>query len=95
MDGARVEKRRLFIKRLGKGLCQELQEQRRSDETHPSLVTARLLDETQSPPKKRGRCHVYPRQMDKKATAVCKACHKNVCRVHCEIFWLLHDVSVS
>ena len=31
VDGAGKEKRRSFIKRLGKGLCQELQEQRRSD----------------------------------------------------------------
>jgi len=45
MDGAGKEKRRLFIKRLGKGLCQELQEHRRSDATLPSLVTARLLDD--------------------------------------------------
>lgn len=86
VDGAGKEKRRSFIKRLGKGLCQELQEQRRSDATLPSLVTARLLDDTEGPPKKRGRCHVCPRQTDKKATAVCKACHKNVCHVHCEVF---------
>jgi len=86
MDGAGKVKRRLFIKRLGKGLCQELQEHRRSDATLPSLVTARLLDDTEGPLKKRGRCHVCPQQTGKKATAVCKACHKNVCPVHCEIF---------
>ena len=86
VDGAGKEKRRSFIKRLGKGLCQELQEQRRSDATLPSLVTARLLDDTEGPPKKRGRCHVCPRQTDKKATAVCKACHTNVCHVQCEVF---------
>ena len=86
MDGAGKEKRRLFIKKLGKGLCQELQEQRRSDATLLSLVTARLLDDTEGPPKKRGRCHVCPRHTDKKATAVCKACHKKVCPVHCKVF---------
>ena len=70
VDGAQVENRWLFINRLGKGLCQELQELRRSDATHPSLVTARILDETQGSPKKRGCCHVCPRHMDKKATFV-------------------------
>jgi len=43
MDGAGKEKRRLFTKRLGKGLCQELQEHRRLDATLPSLVTALIL----------------------------------------------------
>jgi hypothetical protein len=86
VDGAPREDRRLFIKKLGKGLCQELQEQRRSDSTHPGLIRARLLNDTQEPPKKRGRCHVCPRQTDKKAAAVCNSCHKNVCPVHSEIF---------
>jgi len=54
MDGAGKEKRRLFIKRL------QLQEHRRSDATLPSLVTARLLDDTEGPVKKRDRCHVCP-----------------------------------
>jgi len=86
MDGAGKKKRRLFIQRLEKSLCQELQEQRRSDATLPSLVRARLLDDTKGPPKKHGHCYVCPRQTDKKAMAVCKACRKNVCPVHCEIF---------
>ena len=80
VDGAGKEKRRSFIKRLGKGLS------RATEATLPSLVTARLLDDTEGPPKKRGRYHVCPRQTDKKAMDVCKACHKNVCHVHCEVF---------
>jgi len=86
VDGAGKEKHRSFIKRLGKGLRQELQEQRRCDATLPSLVTAQLLDDTEGPPKKRGRCHVCPRETDKNAPAVCKACHKNVCHAHCQVF---------
>ena len=42
--------------------------------------------DTEGPPKKLGRYHVCPRQTGKKATAVCKACQKNVCPVHCDIF---------
>ncbi len=85
-DGSQLEKRRLFIKRLGKDLCKEQQEQRQSAATRPSLIRARQLDAAQEPPKKRGRCHVCPRQTDKKASAMCKACHKNVCPIHSEIF---------
>src|ERR1051325_1994936 len=80
VDAAPVEKRRLFIKKLGKELCQELQEQPRSDTTHPGLTTARELDNSEEPPKRRGRCHVCPRE-DKKAMTVGKTCHKNVCPV--------------
>jgi len=55
VDGAQDEKRPLFFKRLGKVFVKSY---RRSDATHPSLVTARLLDETQGSPKKLGLCHV-------------------------------------
>lgn len=85
-DIERKGKRRLFLKKLGKSLCHEFQDQRRRSATHPGLVKARLLDDTKEPPKKRGRCHVCPRETDKKAAAMCKACHKNVCPVHCDIF---------
>jgi len=85
-EGAPVGKRHLFIKKLGKTLCQELQEHRKSDAIHPGLARARQLDHTQEPAKKRGRCHVCPRETDKKATAVSSACNKNVCHVHSDIF---------
>jgi len=85
MDGAGKENRRLFTKRLGKGLCQELQEYRRIAIRCNSSQSGHSTD-TEGPPKKLGRCHVCPQQTDKKATAVCKACQKNVCPVHCEIF---------
>ena len=42
-DGASMGKRRLFIKELGKALCQELQEHRQSDAIHPGLARARQL----------------------------------------------------
>ena len=86
VEGAPVGKRRLFIKQLGKALCQELRECRESDAIHPRLARARQLDHTQEPPRKRGRCNVCPRQTDRKATEVCSACNKNVCPVHREIF---------
>jgi hypothetical protein len=86
LDKSPVGKRRLFIKKVGKGLCQELHEQRRRDKTDRGLIRARLLDNTEEPTKKRGRCQVCPRQTDKKVTTVCKVCHKNVCPVHCQIF---------
>lgn len=87
-DGSPVTKRRLFIKKLGKSLCQELREHRKSLATHPGLARARQLDNTQEPPTKkgRGRCHVCPREVDKKSTAVCTACNKNVCPVHFQTF---------
>ena len=85
-DTAAVGKRRLFLKKLGKGLCQDIHDQRRRSATNPGLGKARSTDDTGELPKKRGRCHVCPRQTDKKAATVCKACYKNVCPVHGDIF---------
>lgn len=85
-DGSQPEKRRIFVKKLGKLLCKEHQEQRRASSSRPSLTKARQLDATGEPPKKRGRCHVCPRQTDRKATGMCKSCHKNVCPMHSEVF---------
>jgi hypothetical protein len=65
LDTATVGKRRLFLKKLGKGLCHELRDQRQRSSTHPGLVKARLLDDTHETPKRRGRCHVCPRETDK------------------------------
>lgn len=87
-DGNPLIKRRLFIKCLGKILCQELQEQRRPVSTNPRLIKTQNSEDTQKPPKKRGRCHVCPRLLDKKATTMCTACHKNVCSAHCNTYCL-------
>ena len=87
-DGAPVGKRRLFIKELGKALCQELLKQRQSRATCPGMARVRQLYHTQDqePAMKRARCHVCPRQIDKKSTTVCSACKKNVCPDHYDIF---------
>ena len=88
-----VGKRRLFIKELGKGLCQELQERRRSDATHIGLIRARLLDDTQEPPKKRGRCQICPRQTDRQKSHGCVKGMPQEC-VPCPLSDLLPDMSI-
>ena len=87
-DKAPVGKRRLFIKKLGKDLCQELKEQWRPYASHLGLIRAPLKHvyiRHSGTSNIRGCCQVCPWQTDRKATAVCKACHKNVCPVHCQI----------
>jgi len=84
--GASTTKRRLFLRELGKSLCQPLRDERKRSETSADLAKARQLDTSQELPRKRGQCHVCTRQDDKKCTAACHACHRNVCPNHCAVF---------
>lgn len=78
--------RRVFLKMLGKGLCKQYATSRLP--LNHLLNNARHLSETanQPPVAKRARCHVCPRQMDKKSSSTCSICSKNACADHLKLF---------
>jgi hypothetical protein len=78
-------KRRLFLRQRGKELCQPLRNERSTSRVHPTLRTARTLEDN-TLPAKRGRCCICPRAADTKTAIRCAACSRNACAEHSTVF---------
>lgn len=82
-------KRRIFLKILGNALIKPFMNNKSLTNINPVLGKARRLAErnrTDEHLRKRARCHVCPRESDKKTSQQCNHCQRTCCTLHLKTF---------
>lgn len=89
------EPRRVYLRRLALSLLHEHMQQRATITTLPRLLTEKIQQfagttETKNQDeeplqKKRKRCNICPRNVDRKTNLTCAKCKQQVCKAHSEI----------